>query len=88
MVASLFAWRAGCIERRSNAAPTSAFTLYEFPTMAKRHSLGYVGLKAWIAAAPAQGARTATFHIRIESVPACLPVEGRAVACIVPGFIQ
>ena len=80
MVASLFAWRAGCIERRSNAAPTSAFTLYDFPTMAKRYSLGYVYLKAWIAAVPAQGARTATFHIRIESVPACLPVEGRAVA--------
>jgi len=48
--------------------------------MAKRHSLGYVDLKAWIAAVPAKGQGQPTFHPRIESVPACLPIEGGAVA--------
>ena len=73
MVASLFAWRAGCIERRSNAAPTSAFTLYDFPTMAKRHSLGYVDLNAWIAAVPAQGAR---------SLPSIPELRASRLACL------
>ena len=80
MVASLFAWRAGCIERRSYAdwqlpSPSMTFRLWPsailWAMLTPKH-----GSQPF----PPKGQGQPTFHTRIESVPACLPVEGRAVA--------